>query len=494
MSGVKKFLRGVVTSYIYIIITSIVALWLTPYTLSFIDKSHYGYYVLLADILTWVNLLQFGVSGVFNSKAAMCIGKKDCVSLQKYTSTAQIMQGTSSVLVLVIGLILTLFIDKIVDTTGISKFDVVTTFLLALITSVVTIFKQPLSAILVANKQIHIDNILQLGLFIVQALLTVLFLNLGYSIVSLAASHLIAVIIITFITYIRVKRLPFKLNLFPGGFDKDVFVEMLSTGLWFSVGSIGQIFIYKVDKFFIGSYISLSIVTSYYITSKLYDFANVFYSNFVNISRPYFSQLYAKGESAKLSQLYDTFLNGSILLLVFICSAIYLVNPWFIGWWIKGDQAAYLGDTISFLIALSVILQSSILTNRVLLASTLYKVKNQGLTRVLEGTVKFLCSIFLISKYGIMGLLISSIISCISCSTIVMNYLSNKALDRSIRYQFANYIPYLSLLILLALWFIPNKLVGLFVLLSCYFVLALIVRKNLSADTVLLLKSIIKRK
>lgn len=175
MSGVKKFLRGVVTSYIYIIITSIVALWLTPYTLSFIDKSHYGYYVLLADIITWVNLLQFGVSGVFNSKAAMCIGKKDYVSLQKYTSTAQIMQGTSSVLVLVIGLILTLFIDKIVDTTGISKFDVVTTFLLALITSVVTIFKQPLSAILVANKQIHIDNILQLGLFIVQALFTVLF-------------------------------------------------------------------------------------------------------------------------------------------------------------------------------------------------------------------------------------------------------------------------------------------------------------------------------
>lgn len=75
-----------------------------------------------------------------------------------------------------------------------------------------------------------------------------------------------------------------------------------------------------------------------------------------------------------------------------------------------------------------------------------------------------------------------------------MNYLSNKALDRSIRYQFANYIPYLSLLILLALWLIPNKLVGFFVLLSCYFVLALTVKKNLSVDTVLLLKSIVKRK
>ena len=58
MSNVKRYLSGVATGYIYTIVTSLVALWLTPYTLGFVDRTHYGYYILLADILTWLNLLQ----------------------------------------------------------------------------------------------------------------------------------------------------------------------------------------------------------------------------------------------------------------------------------------------------------------------------------------------------------------------------------------------------------------------------------------------------
>ena len=494
MNGAKRFFSGVATSYLYIIVTSLVALWLTPYTLSFVDRTHYGYYILLADILTWVNLLQFGVSGVFNSKAAMCIGKNNYTQLQRYTSTAQLMQGVSALLVFVVGIILMFFVDDLVDTSGISHTDVFWTFFIAVVTSVVTIIKQPLSAILIANKQIHVDNILNLLLYAGQVGLTVLFLNLGYSIISLAASHFIAVVVITFITYMRVKHLPFKLDLLPRDFDKATFWEMFSTGLWFSVGSIGQIFIYKVDKFFIGSYISLGTVTSYYITSKLYDFANVFYSNFVNIARPYFSQLYAKGEMEKLGRLYDLFLNGSILILVLMCSTIYLINPWFISWWIKGDQVAYLGDTINLLIALSIILQSSILTNRALLASTLYKVKYQGLTRVAEGVFKFFISLLLIGRLGIAGLLIASIISCISCSTIYMNYLSNRNLGRSIKYQIKNYVPYLSILILGVLYFVPNKVYGFCILCSLYFVIALIALKILPMDTRQQIKQMIKRK
>ena len=165
MGNIRKFISGVISSYIYIIVTSLIALWLTPYTLSFMDKTHYGYYILIADILAWINLLQFGVSGVFNSKAAMCIGKADYVQLQKYTNTAQLMQSMSAVMILIIGVFTSFFIDAVFDTAGILKIDVILTFIIAAVTSAISVIKQPLSAILVANKQVHIDNFLNLFVF-----------------------------------------------------------------------------------------------------------------------------------------------------------------------------------------------------------------------------------------------------------------------------------------------------------------------------------------
>lgn len=468
MNNVKRFLSGVSTGYVYTIVTSLVALWLTPYTLSFVGSTNYGYYILLADILTWLNLLQLGVSGVFNSKAAMCIGRKDYETLQIYTSTASFMQAVSGLLILLIGIVLAFFMDRIVDTTGISRFDVVMTFIVVSLTSFVHILKQPLSAILIADKQIHIDNLLDLFLFCIQVGLTVLFLNLGYGIVSLAVSHLVAVVFITVITYIRVRRLPFKLRLGFSGFDIKVFWEFLFTGIWFTIGGLGQIFIYKVDRFFIGSYISLSVVTSYHVTTKLYDFCNVFFSKFVNVSRPYLSQLYAQKNLKKLSQLYDLFLNGSVYLMVLVCILVYLINQWFVGWWIKNDPTAYIGDDISFLFAINIVFQAAILPNRALLASTLYEVRTQGVNRVIEGVFKFLLSLLLIRTWGIKGLIVASIISCLLCSTIWMNYLSNKVLEQPFIHQLKNYIPYLSLLLFVAVYFIPSKLVGLLVTLAVY--------------------------
>lgn len=470
MGDIKRYISGVATGYIYTIVTSVVALWLTPYTLGFIDRTHYGYYILLADVLTWLNLLQLGVSGVFNSKAAMCIGSKDYKTLQIYTSTALLMQAISGFLILIIGVGLSFFMDRIVDTSGISQLDVVLTFVIVALTSLVHILKQPLSAILIANKQIHIDNILDLLLYFIQVGLTVLFLNIGYGIVSLAVSHLVAVLLITLITFIRVKHLPFRLKLGFSSFDKNVFWDFLFTGLWFSVGGIGQIFIYKVDRFFIGSYISLSVVTAYHITTKLYDFCNVFFSKFVNISRPYFSQLHAQKNIRKLSLLYDFFVNSSILIMVFVGIIVYLGNEWFVNWWIKDDSTAYIGDQVSFLFAVSVIMQAAVLPNRALLASTLHRVKFQGITRLLEGVVKFLLSLFLIEKWGIIGLLVASIVSCLLCSTIWMNYLSNQVLERSFKYQLRNYIPYLSLLLFWIVYIVPDKLVGLFITLVFYII------------------------
>ncbi len=477
MGNIRKFISGVISSYIYIIVTSLIALWLTPYTLSFMDKTHYGYYILIADILAWINLLQFGVSGVFNSKAAMCIGKADYVQLQKYTNTAQLMQSMSAVMILIIGVFTSFFIDAVFDTAGILKIDVILTFIIAAVTSAISVIKQPLSAILVANKQVHIDNFLNLFLYLIQVLLVVLFLNLGFSIISLSISHLIATILITLITYYRVKKLPFKLDLGIKKYDKTIFGEFLSTGLWFTIGSIGQIFIYKIDRFFIGSSISLDEVTSFYITTKLYDFSNVFFANFVNISRPYFSQLYVQHNMEKLRKLYDILLNGSILLLVLICSVIFLCDEWFIKIWIKNEVDVYLGDKVSLLFAVSIILQSAILPNRVLLASTLYKVRFHGLTRVAEGCLKFLLSIFLVDVYGIQGLLISSIISCVLCSTIFMNYLSNKVLMRSFKHQIFNYLSYLSMIILLLMYIITDKRIALVVLVLVYVIIFVVLRK-----------------
>ena len=172
---------------------------------------------------------------------------------------------------------------------------------------------------------------------------------------------------------------------------------------------------------------SLSIVAYFAINYKLYQIGEKLHAIVFNTLRPYFAQIFGRNDFKKLSFMFDISFSISFFLAFLLGSIIYFLSETFIYYWV--GQEFYLGKVINVLFCVNFIIQASILPHRILLATSLYKTRNQNLIRLLDGVFKITISIIVISLYGIQGIVISSIISSFLVSHIFMNIFTSSLLN-----------------------------------------------------------------
>jgi O-antigen/teichoic acid export membrane protein len=424
----KQFLKGIFSGYAFMIVSLIVSLWLVPFTLKYLTKPEYAIFAIASDLLSWLSLASLGVGSVLNSKGAQLMGKGDKAELNIITSTTFFTQIVSAVIIIIAGVVVTIYPSLLFSKDASAEHLQVVVAIIVIGYTMSFIF-QPINFLLVANKQVHVDNYLKFGTLVIRTGLTVFFLTRGMKLLSLALSNLIATIIISFITWYRFKTTlgDIKINLKLWRFDRFKF--LVKNGIWFTIGGLAGIFIFKIDSFMIGQYISLTTVTSYVITMKLYTIADSFHGQFFNTTRPYVAQVYGKGDMPLLSKMHNLSFNLSFTAAFIMGVGVMIINKWFIGIWVGKDL--FLGETINMLLCINFIVQASVLPNRIILASTFYKIELHNITRISEGVLKLVVALLLIKIWGVNALTFSSIIACFIFSSIALNYLSSKLIKEN---------------------------------------------------------------
>lgn len=469
--NIKSFLKGLGSGYAKTALMILVGLWMVPFTLKFLTRSEYGIFAIAGDIILWLGLLQLGTGATLSSRAAQLIGKGDTKHLSELASTAFVLQAVAAVLTLIVGGFISLTVDDWFQ--GSDPIEGLTLVVFILIVGAsIRVLAQVFNGLLVANKQIHIDNMLGIGLFLFQTLLTIVFLMMGMKLMALAWSALISTTLVSVMTYWRVRKHMPEIVIRPQLFSSVYVRDLLGNGIWFTIGGLAGIFIVSLDRLMVGRFVSLEAVAAFIITGKLYFIAEKVHGQIFNVMRPYFSQLHGQGNTKMLSELYHIAFSGSLLLSVFMASCVYLINQWFIGWWVGPEL--YLGATVSFLFALNFVMQSSVLPNRVLLASTLYKPHFHSLIRLTEGAVNLVATWVLVEIYQESGVLLGSVIASILFSSILLNVLSQQYF-KSNGYCGSRliYFSYLVILTLVAL-FLADSLVSVWTLFSIIWFLGVV--------------------
>jgi O-antigen/teichoic acid export membrane protein len=437
-SNKSKFLKGVTSGYAYMIVSMIVSLWMVPFVLQYLTKPEYGIFAIAGDLLGWLGVANLGITAAFNSKGAQLIGAKNFKELNIIFSTTFFTQLATSLLIISGGLLISLNPKAIFgNIAGTENIELVVIILFA--GFFIQYIMQPLNSLLIADKQIHIDNFLKFGLLIIQTTITIVLLVSGFKLLSLAISSFTSNIIISFITWFRIKRSFPELNFRFRYWEKERMKFLLTNGIWFTIGGIAGILIFRMDAFLIGKYLSLSLVASFLINNRLYQIAEKFHGQFFNITRPYFAQMYGKGLVDKMAQLYNFVYYSSFFSAFIIGIGIYFLGEWFIDWWVGPDF--YLGRTINLLLSVNFIIQAGVLPNRIILASSLYKNKQHALTRIFDGSLKFIFSILFIQDYGILAILVASICASLVFSNISLNYLTGELLNEDFLIKLVPLIP-----------------------------------------------------
>lgn len=460
----KRFLKGVVSGWAFMIVSLLVGLWMVPFTLKYLTRPEYAIYAIATDLLSWLGLANLGVGAVFNSRGAQLMGSGDKQELNVVASTAFFTQLSSAIIVVLAGILITMKPDLLFSKNAEAE-HLQAVVAILIISFTISYILQPLNSMLVASKQIHIDNYLKFGLLAINTALTVFFLTKGLRLMSIALSNFAGTVIISIITWIRVKRTLGYIKIQPGLWRFDRFRFLIKNGIWFSIGGLAGIFILRMDSFLIGQYISLTTVTSYVITLKLYQIADKFHQQFFNTTRPYFAQVYGKGDMRLLSKMHNLSFNLSFIAAFIMGVFVMLVNKWFIGIWVGPDL--YLGNTVNMLLCINFILQAAVLPNRIVLVSTLYRNEIHSITRVIEGILKIVLSILLLPVYGLPVLIIAGILSSLLFSNVWLNVLTSRLLTEKVYSK-----------LILLLFCIPIPLIenfdGIFIKYFSYFILILV--------------------
>ena len=112
-SDSKKFIKGVSSGYIYMIVSMIVSLWMVPFVLKHLTRPEYGIFAIAGDLLGWLSIANLGITAAFNSKGAQLMGIKDTKELNIVASTTFFAQLATAVVIIIGGIVITLNPDLI---------------------------------------------------------------------------------------------------------------------------------------------------------------------------------------------------------------------------------------------------------------------------------------------------------------------------------------------------------------------------------------------
>ena len=412
-SRTRNYLAGLVSGYTVTLVTVAVGLWLTPFTLRFLDREEYGIFALSGDVLMWLNLLDLGITASLRMQAAQLTGCSDQERLNCLASTAFFTQLGVMLLMAMVGTGIVVAFPAFFNVRPDIQGQAMQMVGLMVLGTILNMGAQTFSALLVAHQQIHLDNLLRLTTIAIRIVLTVLLLMWGWKLLSLAVASVVAIGCTAVLLVARTMRSFPGLTIHIRLASWETLRLIGSLGFWFSLGGLASILSKSLDRTVAGKLVSLEAVTVMALTSRTYALAGGLLSQITDVARPGLGQLFGKkdlqGALTTYRHLFALSLGGAVV----VSLALWAGNTSFVSWWVGGRN--YGGWQVDLAFAANLMVQAYLLPHRATLSSALV-VRPQTIIGLLEGALNLGLSIFLTLHFGIVGAVISTAIAALLTS------------------------------------------------------------------------------
>ena len=423
----RNYLAGLSSGYVRTILTVVVGLWLTPFTLRFLDRQEYAIFTLASDALMWLALLDLGITSGLRVKAAQLTGQPDRERLNRLASTAFFAQNGVMVLILIAGTALSFMFPHLFPVRPDLQKDATNLMLMLVAGSALSIGTQTFSAILVANQQIHVDNYIGLLNIAIRTVLTVVLLKAGWGLYSLAVATVAAMITTSGLAVLRTYRFLPDLRIQWSLASWDVFKNISHVGLWFSLGGLAGIVIHSLDRIMTGEIVSVDMVTTLTLTSRMYALSGSLLGQITETARPMLGQMVGQKKMGDALRTYRQLFSLSTGTAVVVAMSIASGNGSFVTKWV--GEVNYGGFWLDVALLINLVTYAWVLPSRAMLTANL-TVRGPVLVRCLEGLVNVGLSVVLGRIYGVMGIVLATGITCMATSMWILPLMTARMFDR----------------------------------------------------------------
>ena len=290
-----------VIAYVTLIAGNVISLVYTPFMLATLQSEEYGLFSLVNTIISYIYLLDMGMSNAIIRYNSKYIAEKDKDGLERVNGMFLVLYS----LIAICGLIIGYFIYKNLGNIfqkGLSISEIGQVKVMFLIALVNLIFSFPLNifnGIIIANENFIFIKTMNFIRTILNPVIMVLVLLNGYkSIEMLIASTIfniaLGLINVIYCFIILKVKLQFK------GFDKGLYKEIFRYSLYIFLSAIAYKIYWSTDQFILGMYVGSVSIAIYSIGTQFNGYFTSFSNVISGMFLPKLTKLVCNGDDKNL--------------------------------------------------------------------------------------------------------------------------------------------------------------------------------------------------
>ena len=353
MSRTKRFLGGVSLGYTNQVLLTVVGLWLTPFLLRRIGQHDYGLWLVGAQLLGYLALMDFGIVALLPRAAAYATGRAGGASeardLPEIIGQTTWLVLCQTPLVALVAAILWFTIPGEWGTLRTPIGVVMLSFVLAFPLRVFPAVLQGLQDLAFLGK-------LNIFSWLCGTSLTVLLVFNGKGLYALAFGWVTTQLLTATVCLFRLRRA------FPGVLPSRLprlswltARGQLKQGFWISVAQVAQVLTNGTDLLIIGALLGPVAVVPYAVTGKLIAVLSNQPQMLMQTAFPGLSEMRTGETSKRLFDVCTTLSQAMLLVSGGVVCVVLAVNQGFVHWWVGDDK--YSGVLLTTLFVSAMILR-----------------------------------------------------------------------------------------------------------------------------------------
>lgn len=428
-SRTEKFTISLLSGYIALCANIVYSLVSIPMALHYLSKQEFGLWVLINQLSSSLMLLEFGMSG--SIARHLSIHKED-MNKGSYGSVMitgfYFFLGISAImfivgLVVIYSLPLWTYIPSVLS----HPFYIVS--LIQLCVGSMTLILRSFGSALWSHQRLEINNYASIITLIANFLVLLVGFNSGIGIYAFALSSVSGFLIGNTIVILAC----LKLKLYPqrgcwGGFNKQIFREMLQYGSGLFILNLGMQMASASQAIIVSRTIGLESTSIWVVATKLSSMMQLFVNRIFETSAAGLLEMKVRDEISRLLVRSRDLFTLTCVVAGAGAIGLALFNSSFLNFWTAGKISWSSPNDYLLGVVVLASCSSRFLIGLASLGKDVHKVKYVCL---LEGLVFVLLSFALAGRFGLSGILISSIISGISVNLVSSIYINSSSLSVS---------------------------------------------------------------
>jgi O-antigen/teichoic acid export membrane protein len=413
-----RIVFNIATSYARFLTGIVAVVFLTPFTLNMVGIEQFGLWSLCLALTGVLGLLDMGLSTAAVKYVAECSGNSDHAARNQAVSTLMVVYTGLGLLCM---LLVFSFIPMGPRVFGLDPQQTETFKNIMVITGLSLAFALPLSVFrsaLIGAGRFHVVNLVELACILLNALLVVVLLSRGWSLIGLAIANASVMLSAPLILMPLANRMIPEFRLGSSLVRFKRMKEVAPLAAYFMLANIALLVTLRSDALIIKGFLPLSAVAAYAIAAKISEYAFLLNKQFSNALMPLVSSSASAGDKHTVTAILT---DGTRFLMIFATPLLGLL-------FFHAEQIVTLWvgpELIEVVLPLRILLVAVFFSTLQLNAANVLGMTggHRGVAWTMIGSalLNILLSVLLIPRIGLAGAAISTLASAFALEFVLMS-------------------------------------------------------------------------